>query len=49
MYRGKDRSENYLFKELLPFGGKLEEGLPAVGRESVAEDQGVDPVGRAGR
>ena len=26
MYRGKDRSENYLFKELMPFGGKLDEG-----------------------
>ena len=26
MYRGKDRSENYLFKELMPFGGKLEDG-----------------------
>lgn len=26
MYRGKDRSENYLFKELMPFGGRLEEG-----------------------
>jgi len=26
MYRGKDRSENYLFKELMPFGGHLEEG-----------------------
>jgi len=26
MYRGKDREENYLFKELLPFGGQLEEG-----------------------
>lgn len=26
MYRGKDRRENYLFKELLPFGGQLVEG-----------------------
>jgi hypothetical protein len=26
MYRGKDRSENYLFKELMPFGGQLAEG-----------------------
>ncbi len=26
MYRGKDRDENYLFKELMPFGGHLEEG-----------------------
>lgn len=26
MYRGKDREENYLFKELMPFGGQLEEG-----------------------
>lgn len=25
MYRGKDREENYLFKELMPFGGKLDE------------------------
>lgn len=24
MYRGKDRGENYLFKELMPFGGQLE-------------------------
>ena len=24
MYRGKNREENYLFKELLPFGGQLE-------------------------
>ena len=24
MYRGKDREENYLFKELMPFGGQLE-------------------------
>ena len=26
MYRGKDREEIYLFKELMPFGGQLEEG-----------------------
>lgn len=26
MYRGKDREEIYLFKELQPFGGQLEEG-----------------------
>lgn len=26
MYRGKDREETYLFKELQPFGGQLEEG-----------------------
>lgn len=26
MYRWKDRSENYLFKELMPFGGQLAEG-----------------------
>lgn len=26
MYRGKNRDENYLFKELMPFGGQLEEG-----------------------
>ena len=25
MYRGKDRGEDYLFKELMPFGGQLEE------------------------
>lgn len=25
MYRGKNRQENYLFKELMPFGGQLEE------------------------
>jgi hypothetical protein len=24
--QGKDRSENYLFKELMPFGGHLEAG-----------------------
>lgn len=48
MYREKDRSENYLFKELMPFGGQLEEGLP-VGREPMAEDQGADSMGRAGR
>ena len=24
MYRGKDREGNYLFKELMPFGGQLE-------------------------
>lgn len=26
MYRAKDRSENYLFRELMPFGGQLAEG-----------------------
>jgi IS5 family transposase len=26
MYRGKSRDENYLFKELMPFGGQLEGG-----------------------
>ncbi len=26
MYRAKDRSEDYLFKELMPFGGQLAEG-----------------------
>lgn len=26
MYRGKDREETLLFKELMPFGGQLEEG-----------------------
>lgn len=26
MYRVKDREEDYLFKELMPFGGPLEEG-----------------------
>jgi hypothetical protein len=26
MYRGKNREEKYLFKELMPFGGQLEEG-----------------------
>ena len=26
MYRAKDRSENHLFKELMPFGGQLSEG-----------------------
>lgn len=26
MYRAKDRSENYLFEELMPFGGQLAEG-----------------------
>lgn len=26
MYRGKDREETYLFKELIPFGGQLEKG-----------------------
>ena len=27
MYRGKNREENYLFKELMPFGGQLS-GIP---------------------
>lgn len=26
MYRAKDRNENYLFAELMPFGGQLAEG-----------------------
>lgn len=26
MYRGKNREDRYLFKELMPFGGQLEEG-----------------------
>jgi len=26
MYKGKNRDGNYLFKELMPFGGQLEEG-----------------------
>ena len=43
MYRGKDREENYLFKELLPFGGQFRE------RESVAEDKRNDSVGRDGK
>ena len=43
MSRGKDREENYLFKELLPFGGAVGE------RESVVEDQGNDPVGGVGK
>ena len=42
MYRWKNREENYLFKELMPFGGAIRE------RESMAEDQGVDSVGRVG-
>ena len=48
MYRGKNREEKYLFKELMPPAYRRQVWGTIRERESVVEDQGDDTVGRAG-